>query len=162
MIQYVTMTKTQTRQTPLILNKRARFEYQTLDRYEAGVALQGTEVKSLRQGRASLDGAHARIMDDEVWLIGCTIQPYEAGNQMNHEPLRPRKLLLHRKEIRKLVSRVTERGLTLIPTRIYFNDRGLIKVEVALARGKTHADKRQDLKARDHQREMARAAVGRF
>ncbi len=156
------MTKTQTRQTPQILNKKARFEFIILDRHEAGIALTGTEVKSLRQGRASLDGSYARIDGGEVWLVGCNISPYEAGNLMNHEPLRPRKLLLHRREIRKLSSRVTERGLTLIPTKIYFSDRGLIKVELALARGKNKADKREDLKSRDQQREMARAAAGRF
>jgi SsrA-binding protein len=156
------MTKTQTRQTPQILNKRARFEYIILDRHEAGIALTGTEVKSLRHGRANLEGAYARIDGGEVWLVGCNISPYEAGNLMNHEPLRPRKLLLHRREIHKLTTRVTERGLTLIPTKIYFTDRGLIKVEVALAHGKSKADKREDLKTRDHQREMARATAGRF
>jgi SsrA-binding protein len=156
------MTKTQTAPTRQILNRRARFEYIILDRYEAGVALTGTEVKSLRQGRASLEGSYARIDDGEVWLISCNINTYEAGNLLNHEPLRPRKLLLHRREIKKLVTRVTERGLTLIPTRIYFSDRGLIKVEVALARGKNKADKREDLKSRDQQREMARASAGRF
>ncbi len=156
------MTKTQTKQTPAILNKKARFDYITLDRYEAGVALTGTEVKSLRRGRASLEGAYARIDKGEVWLINCDISPYEAGNLMNHEPKRPRKLLLHRREIKKLTTRVVERGLTLIPTRIYFTERGLIKVEVALARGKTGADRRQDMKERDQKRDMARAAVGRF
>lgn len=156
------MSKIQTRQTPQILNKRARFEYIILDRYEAGIALTGTEVKSLRRGRASLEGSYARIQDGEVWLIACNISPYEAGNLMNHEPLRPRKLLLHRREIRKLITRVTERGLTLIPTRIYFTDRGMIKVELALARGKNKADKREDLKSRDQHREMARATAGRF
>jgi len=156
------MTKTQTRQTPTILNKKARFDYLILDRYEAGIALTGTEVKSLRRGRASLEGAYARIDDGEVWLVNCDISPYEAGNLMNHEPKRPRKLLLHRREIKKLTTRVVERGLTLIPTRIYITDRGLIKVEVALARGKTGADRREDLKAKDQQRDMARAASGRF
>jgi SsrA-binding protein len=156
------MTKTQTRQTPQILNRKARFEFIILDRHEAGIALMGTEVKSLRQGRASLEGAYARIDDGEVWLVGCNINTYEAGNLNNHEPMRPRKLLLHRREIRKLTTRVTERGLTLIPTKIYFSDRGLIKVEVALARGKNKADKREDLKSRDQQREMARATAGRF
>lgn len=156
------MTKTQTRQAPAILNKRARFDYLVLDRYEAGIALTGTEVKSLRQGRASLEGAYARIEDGEVWLVNCDISPYAMGNLMNHEPKRPRKLLLHRREIKKLTTRVVERGLTLIPTRIYFSDRGLIKVEVALARGKTGADRREDLKARDQKRDMARAASGRF
>jgi len=156
------MTKTQTRQTQAILNKRAKFDYMILDRYEAGIALMGTEVKSLRQGRASLEGAYARIDDGEVWLLGCDIQPYAMGNMMNHEPKRPRKLLLHRREIKKLMTRVVERGLTLIPTRIYFSDRGLIKVEIALARGKNQADRREDLKARDQQRDMARAMSARF
>jgi len=156
------MTKEQTRQMPQILNKKARFEYIILDRHEAGIALTGTEVKSLRQGRGSLEGSYARIDEGEVWLVGCNISPYAAGNVMNHEPLRPRKLLLHRREIKKLTTRVTERGLTLIPTKLYFSDRGLIKVEVALARGKNKGDKREDLKTRDQQREMARAVSGRF
>jgi SsrA-binding protein len=156
------MTKEQTRQMPQILNKKARFEYIILDRHEAGIALTGTEVKSLRQVRGSLEGSYARIDEGEVWLVGCNISPYAAGNVMNHEPLRPRKLLLHRREIKKLITRVTERGLTLIPTKLYFSDRGLIKVEVALARGKNKGDKREDLKSRDQQREMARAAAGRF
>jgi len=156
------MTKTLTRQWPTITNKKARHEYHVLDRYEAGIALTGTEVKSLRQGRASLDGAYARIIDGEVWLVGCNISPYEAGNVQNHEPLRPRKLLLHRRQIKKLSSRVTERGLTLIPLRIYFNDRGLAKAEIALARGKSKYDKREQIKARDQQREVARLTAGRL
>lgn len=158
------MTKAQTETTrlPVILNKRARFDYIVLDRYEAGLALTGTEVKSLRRGRASLEGAYARIEGGEVWLINCDISPYAMGNLMNHEPKRTRKLLLHRQEIKKLTTRVVERGLTLIPTKIYFSDRGLIKIEVALARGKTGADRREDLKAKDQKRDMARAATGRF
>jgi len=156
------MPKTQTRQWPTIVNKRARFDYQILDRYEAGIALTGTEVKSLRAGKASLEGAYARIQDGEVWLIGCNISTYDAGNVNNHEPLRPRKLLLHKHQIRRLESRVRERGLTLVPLRIYFNERGLAKVELALARGKALHDKREQIKARDQQREMARALAGRL
>ena len=157
-----TMGKTQSRQWPTISNKKARYEFHLLDKYEAGIALLGTEVKSLRQGKASLEGAYARIMDGEVWLVGCNISPYEAGNVQNHEPLRPRKLLLHRQQIRKLITKVTERGLTLIRLRIYFNERGLAKAQIALARGKSQSDKRQDIKSRDQKREMARATAGRF
>lgn len=155
------MPKTLTKQWPMIVNKKARHEYHVLDRYEAGLALTGTEVKSLRLGHASLDGAYARIIDGEVWLVGCNISPYEAGNVQNHEPLRPRKLLLHRRQIKKLSSRVIERGLTLIPLRIYFNERGLAKAEIALARGKSKYDKRQQIRARDQQREVARLTAGR-
>lgn len=156
------MGKTQTRQWPTIANKKARFEYHLLDKYEAGIALTGTEVKSLRQGKASLEGAYGRIMDGEVWLVGCNISPYEAGNVQNHEPLRPRKLLLHRQQIKKLTTKVTERGLTLIPVRIYFNDRGLAKAQLALARGRSKYDKREQIKSREQKLQMARATAGRF
>ncbi len=140
-----------------IVNSKARFDYHILERMEVGIALLGTEVKSLRAGNASLDEAFARIDRGEVFLYGCHIKPYEQGNLNNHEPLRPRKLLLHRREIHRLLSKVTQRGQTLVPLKIYFNRRGLAKVELALVKGKTHGDKRQDLKKRDHEREMARA-----
>ncbi len=140
-----------------ITNSKARFNYEILERFEAGIALQGTEVKSLRAGHASLEESFARIDRGEIYLYGCHIKPYEKGNQNNHEPLRPRKLLLHRREINKLVSKVTQKGLTLVPLKIYFNKRGLAKVELALVKGKTHRDKRETIKKRDHEREMARA-----
>ena len=140
-----------------IINSKARFNYHILERMEVGIALLGTEVKSLRAGNASLDEAFARIERGEMFLYGCHIKPYEKGNLNNHEPLWPRKLLLHRREIHRLWGKVTQRGQTLVPLKIYFNKRGLAKVELALAKGKTHGDKRQDLKKRDHEREMARA-----
>ncbi len=140
-----------------ITNTKARYNYHILERMEVGISLQGTEVKSLRGGHASLDEAFARIDRGEMFLYGCHINPYAQGNLNNHEPLRPRKLLLHRSEIRKLVTKVTQRGFTLVPLTIYFNKRGLAKVELALVKGKTHGDKREDIKRREHQRDMARA-----
>ena len=151
------MSKTERTHSKRIVNSKARFNYVFLERLEVGIALLGTEVKSLRAGQASLDEAFARIDRGEAYLYGCHIKPYEKGNQNNHEPLRPRKLLLHRREILRLASTVAQRGLTLVPLRIYFNKRGLAKVELALVKGKTHRDKREDVKKRDHQREMARA-----
>lgn len=151
------MAKTRQTDSKRIVNSKARFNYLFLERMEVGIALLGTEVKSLRAGDASLDEAFARIERGEVFLYGCHIKPYEQGNQNNHEPLRPRKLLLHRREIMRLLGKVTQRGLTLVPLKIYFNKRGLAKVELALAKGKTHVDKRHDIKKRDHEREMARA-----
>jgi SsrA-binding protein len=141
-------------------NRKARHEYQLLDRYEAGVVLTGTEVKSLRQGGASLQQAYADLRDGEVWLIGAHIAEYSQGNVFNHEPDRDRKLLLHRKEIASLWGKVRERGLTLVPTRLYFKD-GKVKVEVALARGKERRDKRRDIARRDAERQMERALKSR-
>jgi SsrA-binding protein len=136
-------------------NRRARHEYQLLDRYEAGVVLTGTEVKSLRDGGATLQQAYADVRDGEVWLIGAHIAEYGQGNVNNHEPDRARKLLLHRKEIVSLNNKVRERGLTLVPTRLYFKD-GKVKVEIALARGKEQRDKRRDLAKRDAARQIER------
>ncbi len=140
-----------------ILNKRARHEYHILETHEAGVVLRGSEVKSLRDGRASLEEAYARITDGEVFLIGCNIQIYPPATTRNHDPVRNRKLLLHQREIRKLLARVTQPGFTLIPLSIFFNEKGLAKVELALVRGKTYADKREAIKKRDHQRDIDRA-----
>ena len=140
-----------------IRNKKARFEYIVLETLETGIVLQGTEVKSLRAGAANLDDAFARIENDELYLCSCQIDPYSHGNQQNHDPKRRRKLLAHGREIKKLTSKVVQRGQTLVPLRIYFNDRGRAKVELALVRGKSHADRRQDLKARAQKREMDRA-----
>jgi SsrA-binding protein len=141
-------------------NRRARHEYHLLDRYEAGIALTGTEVKSLRQGGASLQQAYADVREGEAWLIGAHIAEYGQGNIHNHEPDRDRKLLLHRKEIESLYGKVRERGLTLVPTRLYFKD-GKVKVEVALARGKERRDKRRDIAKRDAERQMERALKSR-
>ena len=137
-------------------NRRARHEYHIEDVVEAGLVLTGTEVKSLRAGRASLADGFAQVSDHEVWLHGVHIPEYTQGTWTNHEPRRTRKLLLHRKEIDRLASTTAERGLTLIPLSMYFKD-GKVKVELALARGKRTYDKRHDLAARDAAREMDRA-----
>jgi SsrA-binding protein len=138
-------------------NKKARHDYHLEDVYEAGLVLMGTEVKSLRAGRASLVDAYARIKDGEVWLENAHIPEYTQGSWTNHEPRRPRKLLLHRDEIAKLIGKTKESGLTLVPLSMYFKD-GKAKVEIALARGKKSYDKRQTLAARDAEREIARVA----
>ncbi|UCC28978.1 MAG: SsrA-binding protein SmpB [Phycisphaerales bacterium] len=138
-------------------NRRAARRFQVLQKLECGIALQGTEVKSLRNRAVSVEEAYARIMDGELWLIGCHIAPYKYGHTKNHEPLRRRKLLVHAREIKKLNYKVEQKGLTLVPLRVYFNQRGIAKVSLGLVRGKTLADKRQDLQARDHQREISRA-----
>jgi SsrA-binding protein len=136
-------------------NKKARHDYEVLDVYEAGVALQGTEVKSLRLGRASLVDGFATIDDGEVFLRGVHIPEYEQGSWTNHEPRRVRKLLLHRGEILRLIGKTKESGLTLVPLSLYFLD-GKVKVEIALVRGKKSYDKRQDLAKRDADREVRR------
>ncbi len=137
-------------------NRRARHDYELLERFEAGVVLTGTEVKSLRAGRVSLAQAFAEVRDGEVWLVGADIATYEQGNIANHEPGRDRKLLLRRREIDSLFGKARERGLTLVPTRMYWKD-GRAKVEVALARGKQTIDKRRDIAQRDAQRQIERA-----
>ena len=138
-------------------NRQASFRYNLLERFECGIVLEGTEVKSLREGGAQLKDAYASIRDDEVWLYGLYIPPYGPAARDNHEPERPRKLLLHRREIERLAVRVNERGLTLIPTRMYFaGERSRAKVEIALAKGKDLYDKRQTIRARDTQREIQR------
>ena len=142
--------------TPTIDNRRARFEYEFLERIEAGIVLTGTEIKSLRTGQSSIGEAYARIRDGELWLLSMYVPPYKQGSFSNVEPNRPRKLLLHRKDIDRLAGRISEKGLTLVPTRLYFK-RGRAKVEIALARGKKLWDKRREERDRDVQREMARA-----
>jgi SsrA-binding protein len=140
-----------------IRNKKAQYRYEILDRIEAGIALTGTEVKSLRAGTASLEEAYAAILGDQMTLINCHIGPYAEGNVRNHEPLRKRRLLLHRREIQKIKTKVTQRGQTLVPLAIYFNDRGLAKVELGLVRGKQLHDKRETAKRREHERDVQRA-----
>lgn len=140
-------------------NRKARHDYAILDSYEAGIALTGTEVKSLRAGRASLVDAFAQVQDGEIYLHGVHIPEYAQGTWTNHEPRRIRKLLLKRLEINRLVGKLKESGLTLVPLSLYFSD-GWAKVELALARGKRAYDKRQDLAKRDADREITRA-VGR-
>ena len=141
-------------------NRKARHDYQLLDRFEAGLVLTGTEVKSLRDGRATLSQAWADIRDGEAWLHGLEISVYEQGNRANHEPMRARKLLLHRREIDSLYGMIREKGLTIVPTRLYFKD-GRVKVELALARGKEVRDKRRDLAKRDADRQIERALKSR-
>jgi SsrA-binding protein len=141
-------------------NRKARHEYTILDTFEAGLVLTGTEVKSLRQGRASLVDAFATIDDGEAWLRNLHIPEYTQGTWTNHTPRRTRKLLLHREEISKLIGKMQESGLTLVPLQMYFSD-GRAKVEIALARGKRAYDKRQDMAKRDAQREMERATFRR-
>ena len=137
-------------------NRRARHEYHLLERVETGLVLTGTEVKSLRQGGASLQQAYAEVRDGELWLVGAHIAPYERAGARAHDPDRPRKLLAHRSEIDSLYGKVRERGLTLVPTRLYFRD-GRAKVELALARGKELRDKRRDIAQRDADRQIERA-----
>jgi SsrA-binding protein len=137
-------------------NRRARHDYHLLDRFEAGIVLTGTEVKSLRDGRADLKRAFGDVREGQVWLVGAHISTYDQGNLANHDPDRDRKLLLHRKEIASLIGKVSEKGLTLIPTKLYFRD-GRAKVELALARGKERIDKRRDIAKRDAQRQIERA-----
>jgi SsrA-binding protein len=138
-------------------NKRARHDYHILDSWVAGIVLTGTEIKSLRAGKANITDAHAVLNGGEVFLINAHISPYEQGNQFNHEPTRTRKLLLHSREIRKLIGAVERQGLTLIPLDMHFT-RGKAKVTLALAKGKKLHDKRLDEKRREDEREMARAA----
>jgi SsrA-binding protein len=137
-------------------NRRARFDYELLDTFEAGLALTGTEVKSLREGRASLAEAHAGESGGELWLLNAHIPVYGPANRFNHEPKRPRKLLLHRREINRLIGAVQKEGMTIVPLRLYFNARGVAKLSVALARGKKLHDKRETEKKRDWQRDKAR------
>jgi SsrA-binding protein len=141
-------------------NRKARHDYHLLERVEAGLVLTGTEVKSWRDGRATLGQAWADIRDGEAWLQGAEIATYAQGNVANHEPTRPRKLLLHRREIDRLYAQVREKGLTLVPTRLYFKD-GRVKVELALARGKDVRDKRQAVVDRDAKRQIERAMKSR-
>jgi SsrA-binding protein len=137
-------------------NRQAHFNYHVEENFEAGLVLQGTEVKSLRDGRANLKDSYASIDGGEVFLYNCHISPYPNGGYANHEPERPRKLLLHNREIRRLTGKTQERGLTLIPLKLYFK-RGKVKVEMGLARGKKQYDKREDMKRRDADREIERA-----
>jgi SsrA-binding protein len=137
-------------------NRKARHEYQLLERHEAGLVLTGSEVKSLRQGQAHLQRSFADIRDGELWLVGSHIAPYDQAGDRNHEPDRDRKLLLHRREIESLIGKVQERGFTLVPTRLYFKD-GRAKVEIALAKGKDVRDKRRDIARREADRQMERA-----
>jgi SsrA-binding protein len=137
-------------------NRRARFDYEILQNFEAGIELKGPEVKSLRAGRTNLAESYAAMKGSELFLLNCNIPEYVQANRFNHEPKRPRKLLLHRREIDKLAQGVLREGLTIVPLKIYFNDRGRAKVDIALAKGKKLHDKRETIKERDWSREKSR------
>ena len=142
-------------------NRKARHDYYILETCEAGLALVGTEVKSLREGKANLRDSFARVENGDIVLYNMHISPYQKGGYVNHDPKRPRRLLLHKSEIQKLTSKVQEKGLTLVPLKVYFNERGLAKVALALARGKKSYDKRDDLARREAKREIERAVKER-
>ncbi len=139
-----------------VSNRRARFEYEILDSYEAGIVLKGSEVKSLRVGKANLQDSYALVKNGEVWLMNLHISPYEQANQFNHDPVRTRKLLLTKTEISKLSTKSNEKGLTLVPLKLYFK-KGIVKVELGVAKGKKLHDKRESIKERDVEREMRRS-----
>ena len=141
-------------------NRRARHDYHIEDVYEAGLVLTGTEVKALREGKATLQQAYADVRDGEAWLVGLHVPEYGAGNRENHEPDRPRKLLLHRREIDRLYAQVREKGFTLVPTRLYFKD-GKVKAEIAVGRGKELRDKRRAVADRDARRQIERELKSR-
>jgi SsrA-binding protein len=142
--------------SPRVLNKKARYNFEILETVEAGIALTGSEVKSLRNGQASLDESYAFIENEQMALRDCNISPYPMAGYAQHAPKRERRLLLHRREIRKWAGKVTQRGLTIVPLELYFNEKGLVKVRLGLARGKTHADRRADIQKRDQQRDIDR------
>lgn len=142
---------------PVAENRKARQRFDVLETLECGIALVGSEVKSLRQGKLSLDEAYGRVQGGEVWLVGADIPEYTQANRWNHEPRRPRKLLVHKIEVRKFANKAHEKGLTLVPLKVYFNERGIAKLLLGLCRGRKMHDKREVLKKRDMQREMERA-----
>jgi SsrA-binding protein len=153
------MAKTKRKAAPgdVATNRQASHRFHLLDKWEAGMVLTGTEVKSLREGKTQIKDGYASINDGEVWLYNVHIPPYGPATRENHEPERPRKLLMHRAEIERLIGKTREKGLTLVPTRIYFSGGVRAKVEIALARGKDQGDKRQTIKEREMKREMERA-----
>lgn len=153
--------KSDASEKPVATNRKAFHDYFIEEKFEAGILLQGTEVKSLRDGRVNLQDSYAGVKDGEIFLHHCHISPYSHGNIMNHDPIRVRKLLLHRKEINKLIGKTQQKGLTLIPLRIYFNKRGLAKIELGLAKGKKQYDRRESIKAREAGREVERAIKSR-
>ena len=141
------------------VNRKAWHDYQIDETYEVGMALRGTEVKSLRARKVSLKESYAEIRNGEIFIVGLHISPYEAGNQFNHDPKRTRKLLMHKAEIRKLIGKTREKGYTLIPLKLYFNNKGRAKLEIGLARGKKMYDKRQDIAKKEADRDLKRAMV---
>ena len=149
--------KDNNKKSSVTVNKKAYRNFEIIDKYEAGMSLTGSEVKSLRAAAADLDGAYARIQGNECWLVGATIAQYEQSGIYNHEPTRKRKLLLHRREIAKIRVKLEQRGFTFVPLKIYFNDRGLAKTQIALVRGKRQYDKRREIAKRDADRAIDRA-----
>jgi SsrA-binding protein len=147
----------ESRDKTIATNRRARHEYEILETIEAGLALRGTEVKSLRDGQVNFKDSYATVRNNEGWLLGCHISPYSHGSDANHDPERDRKLLMHRRELTRLTGKIAERGLTLVPLRLYFKS-GRAKVELGLARGKKLHDKRSTIREREVQREMDKAA----
>lgn len=143
-------------------NRKAHHEYQIIDEMEAGIVLQGTEVKSVRAGKVNLQDSYASIEDDELFLYNMHIAPYEAGNRYNHEEKRTRKLLMHRIEINRLDHKISEKGFTLIPLKVYFSDKGVVKIQLGLARGKKSYDRRQDIAKRDAEREVEKTLRDRY
>ena len=141
-------------------NRRAFFDYHILEKVEAGIELRGTEVKSIREGNINLSESYARAQNDEVFLVNLHIPEYKAGSWMNHDPRRPRKLLLRRREIGKIIQRLELKGLTIVPLRLYFNARGYAKVELGVAKGKQLHDRRNEMKKRDAEREIRRQIAG--
>jgi len=142
-----------------IKNRRARYEYHFLDKYVAGIKLTGTEIKSIREGKVTLHEGYCYLKDGEMFIKNMHISPYKQGTHYNHEPARERKLLLKKKELQKLETKGTDKGLTIVPTRLFINDRGLAKLEIALAKGKKLYDKREDIKKKDVKRELERIRV---
>jgi SsrA-binding protein len=149
--------KSKDNQSSAAVNKKAYHNFELVDKFEAGMSLLGTEVKSLRAAQANLDGSYARIIDGQCWLVGATIAQYQQAGANNHEPTRKRKLLLHRTEIRRVKTKLEQRGFTLVPLRIYFNNRGLAKIELALAKGKKQYDKRRKIAEQQQKREIDRS-----
>jgi SsrA-binding protein len=141
-------------------NKRATFQYVVLEKLEAGIALRGTEVKSIREGNINLAESYAKVLDGELFLVNCHIPEYKAGSWSNHDPLRRRKLLIHRRELDRLVGKVELKGLTIVPLRLYFNARGFAKLEIGVCKGKKLHDKRADMKRRDADLEIRRQMAG--
>jgi SsrA-binding protein len=144
-------------QRPISENRKARHRFLVLETLECGIALVGSEVKTLRDGKVSLDEAYGRVKGDELWLVGADIPEYKNATIWNHEPKRPRKLLIHRREVRKFADKAHEKGLTLVPLKMYFNDRGIAKVLMGLCKGKKLHDKRETLKKKDMKRDIDRA-----
>lgn len=144
---------TEPKNPPVAVNRKARFNYTIVDTLEAGIVLKGSEVKSLRAGKAQIGESYASEKDNEIWLINSYIPEYEKARLYTHEPRRPRKLLLHKKQVKKLIGQLRTKGITLVPLSVYFNARGVAKLELALGKGKTHGDKRETVKDREWQRE---------